>query len=388
MPSTRLVQPSLIVGERVASAAVDACSVVPVGKRRDGGTRFWCLRHKADATAKYGLAAHACRYAKVAPLREDETLVLDISEYGGGVALWGAVPPVYDTTRQPLDRGIHVHARRGPSRVKEIDSTYRAVYLTDRTGKVLPGTFAVSELDAIYYMVSSIFGYKMKHVACPSCEYAHLDKDWFSVHPHRRHLCAGCGRYFKDSEAAIGNPVCQIRDSAMRGIDGRPRRSRKSLRIRQADYLGGLQIWGSNPALVWTGKGHEAEGIHVHAFGREGGKVVLAEDETFGTVVIDGVNLDPAMVRTLMAQSALPHIDMRVRAVGCPRCGRQKFDMAEHAYTPTETHHCSNCGKGFSGGGRLRKTIGNPLVEILDYLATYAPRPPQRHRIGLLPETL
>jgi len=32
--------------------AEDGCEVVAVGKRRDGGTRYWCLRHKADATAK------------------------------------------------------------------------------------------------------------------------------------------------------------------------------------------------------------------------------------------------------------------------------------------------------------------------------------------------
>ena len=37
-------------------------------------------------------------------------------------------------------------------------------------------------------MVSSIFQYQMKHVACSYCDYSHLDRDWFSVHPHRRHL--------------------------------------------------------------------------------------------------------------------------------------------------------------------------------------------------------
>ena len=26
----------------------DGCHVVPVGKRRDGGTRYWCSVHKAD----------------------------------------------------------------------------------------------------------------------------------------------------------------------------------------------------------------------------------------------------------------------------------------------------------------------------------------------------
>src|SRR5258708_1652769 len=39
-----------------------ACHVVSVGKRRDGGTRYWCLLHRADATAKYGRPAKSCRY--------------------------------------------------------------------------------------------------------------------------------------------------------------------------------------------------------------------------------------------------------------------------------------------------------------------------------------
>src|SRR2546428_5894229 len=105
-------QPTLptLEGPSGPSVVSEGCRIVPVGKRRDGGTRYWCLTHKADATAKYGRPARVCRYSNVAPITSAETLVLDISEYGGGVALWGAVPPVYDTTRQPLDRGIHVHA--------------------------------------------------------------------------------------------------------------------------------------------------------------------------------------------------------------------------------------------------------------------------------------
>ena len=93
------------------TGAVDDCQIVPVGKRRDGGTRYWCLRHKADATAKYGRRASTCRVAHVPLVTERETLSLRLQEYPGGVALWGAVAPVYDTTNRRLDCGIHVHAR-------------------------------------------------------------------------------------------------------------------------------------------------------------------------------------------------------------------------------------------------------------------------------------
>jgi hypothetical protein len=53
----------------------EECTVVAVGKRRDGGTRYWCLRHKADATAKYGKPAKACRAAHIAAPRPEEVLL-------------------------------------------------------------------------------------------------------------------------------------------------------------------------------------------------------------------------------------------------------------------------------------------------------------------------
>src|ERR1700722_2976869 len=77
------------------------CDIKPVGKRRDGGTRYWCLAHKADATAKYGRRAKVCRAAHLPPILPEEILELDLDQ-----------SPVYDTTRLPLDFGIHVHARK------------------------------------------------------------------------------------------------------------------------------------------------------------------------------------------------------------------------------------------------------------------------------------
>src|SRR5688572_997889 len=147
-------QPSLFDTTAVPIPEGDGCHIVSVGKRRDGGTRYWCLRHKADATAKYGKQASACRTAHIPPIPEKEILTLDLRAYAGGIALWGAVPPVYDTTIQPLDRGIHVHARvAADSKKKELDQTFRAVRIT---GEQLPeGGLYVDELDAIYYMATT-----------------------------------------------------------------------------------------------------------------------------------------------------------------------------------------------------------------------------------------
>jgi DNA-directed RNA polymerase subunit RPC12/RpoP len=211
----------------------NACDIKPVGKRRDGGTRYWCLAHKADATAKYGRRAKVCRAAHLPPILPEEILELDLDQYRGGVALWGAVPPVYDTTRLPLDFGIHVHARKDANGDKVIDHTYRGVRLI---GRQLPSDgLLISEIDAVYYMVSGVFGFDTRHVRCTYCGYPHLDKDWFSIHPHRRHLCAGCGRNFRDTISGIGNPI-----RATQEILGLPpqktKKAAKTLSIRQRDY--------------------------------------------------------------------------------------------------------------------------------------------------------
>lgn len=360
-----------------------ACHITSVGRRRDGHMRYWCLAHKADATGKHGRKLEICRGADIPPISEKETLALNLDRFAGGVALWGAVPPVYDTTRLPLDRGIHVHAREVPDGPKVHDSTFRAVSVTG--GRLPKGGLEISELDAVYYMVSSVFGFGVKFIECSLCGYPHLDKDWFSIHPHRRHLCAGCGRHFRDTATGIGNPVAELQRAV--GLAARePVQAAKPLKINQSEYPGGIQIWGSNPAIIWSAEREEEAGIHVHAF--EGGSEWPNIDDTFSAVTIDGVTLDPTMVRTLMAQNALPHISGRVFAMQCVDCNRPAFDEDEDAFTPEIGRRCSQCGGSLIGSGRVRKAISNPLIEVLERLANDAPRPPQRHSLGFLPETL
>jgi transposase-like protein len=200
------------------------------------------------------------------------------------------------------------------------------------------------------------------------------------VHPHQRHLCSGCGQNFRDSERAIGNPLARIWEK-FNGLHKTllaPRR----VDIDQVQFPNGIQIWGSNPSIVWTSGRSEEEGIHIHAFGDS------PLDDTFSSVTIDGVPLDPTAVRTLMAQNALPHIAGRVAALQCPKCKESHFDTGEHAFTPHEQHICAKCKIEFRSRGRIRKVIGNPIVEVFRQLAGNAPRPARKHDIGLLSETI
>lgn len=370
-------------GDLMSNMPRSECEIVPVGKRRDGGTRYWCLFHKANATAKYGKPAPVCCAAHVPPISSKDMFSLNIDKYPGGIALWGAVPPVYDTTTLPMDRGIHVHARKIAGGKKCIDRTSLSVRIS---GEHIPGDgILISEIDAIYYMVTSIFGYEMRDVRCTHCGHPHLDRDWFSVHPHRRHLCAGCGKHFPDSVTAIGNPICGVRN-AYGFTTQKPLPATESLCIRQSEYPGGIQIWGSNPAFIWNSELPEREGIHVHAF--DGNSRKPAVDETFQSVTIDGVELDAAMVRILMAQMTLPSLKDRVVTINCSSCAKSQYSLGDFAFTPIMDHTCDQCGCQTKPTGRRRKVIANPLVGILEQLAKGAPRQPQMHDLGLMPETL
>lgn len=224
----------------------------------------------------------------------------------------------------------------------------------------------------------------MRHVQCTHCGHSHLDKDWFSVHPHRTHLCAGCGQLFRDTVAGIGNPILQLQRRF--GVAPRPPvRSRKKLALRQSDYSGGIQIWGSNPAVIWSAPTEEEEGIHVHAYEEDGGRPT--HDDTFCEVVVDGLRLDESMVRMLMAQRALPHLADRVVALNCQSCGNASFDRSMEAFTPAAQRQCRQCGRGVTARGRKRKVISNPAIAMFDRLSRNAVRTPQKQEIGLLPET-
>ncbi len=358
------------------------CEIVPVGKRRDGRIRFWCLSHKANATAKYGVADQSCAAASLQPVSEAEILWLDIDKYPGGVALWGAANPIYDTTAVPMERGIHVHTREKANGEKGIDQTFRAVTLV---GSGMGGDgFTVSESEAIYYMVASVFGFEPSLVTCGYCGRPHLDRDFFSVHPHRRHLCVWCGRYFLNAHAGIGNPIAGVR-AACKVQTSSPRPAGRTLQLSQSDFPGGIQIWGSNPAFVWTAETFEEEGVHVHAFA-DGTRPLI--DETFSEVIIDGEVLEPIAVRILMAQMSLPSLVGRVVPLRCKTCGPVRLHLGSEAFNPTALHTCDSCGRAIASPNRRRKVVSNPLLSTLEGLSRTAVRRPQAYSAHWTLETL
>lgn len=291
--------------------------------------------------------------------------VLDLRKWGSGsVAVWGAVAPIYDTTGLSVTPGVHVHARQERGGEKDVDDTYSSV--TIKNWKKGERPITISAADAIHYMVAAVFGLKIKIIRCPSCKIPHLDEGWFSVNPHQKHLCGRCKGVFFDIERSIGNPLAGV---AIPAADSMLESAQEAaLELQQSNFPGGIQLWGSNPAIFWMNQSREQRGIHVHAFGIDGNTLL---DETVPELSIDGLHLDADMVRTLMAQSSVPHLHQCVRDISCPQCGCQHFDQGNLAYVPHRNHICEQCGNGFEFQDG-KESIGNPLVGVLAQLKRIA----------------
>jgi transposase-like protein len=343
-----------------------ACLIERVGKQRNGHPRYWCVVHQASATGRYGARLSECElaYRDSTPRK---VLELNPADYQGGVALWGAVPAVFDTSGLPPEVGIHVHARRDDDE-KEIDETYDEVILR-YPRDLLESVRCVLTADAaVAYYISRFLNRDVSYLYCNYCGALHLDKGFFAVRPHRRHLCHGCGRYFRVESKGVSNPIALLR--ANQSIDkdaAAPVRPNRPLEIRQVDFPGGLQIWASNPVLLWTANRPEDEGLHLHAFSGPGD---LALDETYSSLTIDGISIDEAQVKHLMAQMALPYLANKVVCLECPKCGGEHFDQGEMAFAPHVEHICESCGHRFITPGRRRLVVSNPFVKTRDRLVS------------------
>jgi transposase-like protein len=345
------------------------CEIEAVGKQRNGKPRYWCRTHQSSATAKYGRRLLRCEGAYKAAT-EHEAIDLDPSAFPGGLALWGAVRPVYDTTSLPTEEGVHVHARWVVDGDKEIDGTFAAVAVRVRRN-LLEAPKAVITLEtAVAAYVSRFLNRPMKSLFCTYCGDPHLDSDWFAVKQHKRHLCHNCGQVFVANEKCVSNPVANLRH--MFG-DTTQRRSfvpaTERLEIRQSDFPGGIQVWASNPALLWTAPTPEKEGIHVHVYSADG--EIRVHDETYSEVIIDGVSLDQVQLSYLMAQRALRYLDGKIVSLKCG-CGLPYFDEGEAAFRPHNDRTCGGCGRAVLSKGRLKNVVSNPFLDTIAQLEAKA----------------
>jgi hypothetical protein len=349
------------------------CVIEAVGKQRNGKPRFWCTTHQASATGKYGRRLDTCEGAYRAA-DEATTVELSPSDYPGGLGLWGSVQAVYDTTGLPPERGVHVHARKDVNGNKEIDGTYPAVALRVARDLIDDARRALITVEtAVASYISHFLNRPILSLFCPYCGEPHLDSEWFAVKMHKRHLCHACGKVFVVGEKCVSNPLERVRH--MLGDHDKHRRvepATDTLDIQQADFPGGLQIWASNPALVWTAPKPEKEGIHVHGYSEDRETRVI--DDTYGRVTIDGIELNPLHLRFFMAQQALSYLDGKIVSLKCD-CGAAYFDAGESAFKPHNQRTCASCGQPVRTRGARKNVVSNPFVDTIATLKGQAGKP-------------
>jgi transposase-like protein len=339
----------------------EPCQIERVGGQRSGGHRYWCQTHGANATGRLGVRLEQCEsaYRDIDPgaIRE-----LDIQSYPGGVAIWGAVAPIFDTTNISEVLGVHVHARHIAEGKKDIDGTFPAIAMKYKKDLFNDGRAIITQETAVSFYLSRFLGLDVVCLFCTYCTEPHLDAGWFAVKPHKKHLCHACGRYFSADHRGVSNPIAKLREEVDPVvIDQSPVPATRACSLLQTDYPEGIQVWASNPAVFWIGVKPEESGIHVHAYDSEGRRVV---DDTFGEVSIDGRDLPREQVAYLMAQSTMPHLNGRIESLTC-ECGTEAFDSGLDAFSPRIARTCLSCGATVKARGKTKKVVSNPLARIL-----------------------
>ena len=327
--------------------------------------------HGASATGKYGARLPECQAAHTHESYPD-ALEVNPSDYPGGIALWGVVDPVYDTTTLNNETGVHFHARKVPgSSVKEIDDSFPAILLQIPRDLIETKDILITAKTAVSLYIARFLNNKIKCLFCDHCGEPHLDMEYYAVKPHKRHLCMACGKYFSDTERSVSNPIVGIPGMDIEQLYSPTlANSDRALDVQQHDFPGGIQLWASNPALYWTADRPEEKGLHVHLY--DGESETPIQDDTFGTVRIDGNLLDDDMVRHLMAQRSLPYLSDKIESLACPHCHSLHFDSGKNGFFPHKLHECEHCQTEFSTPqGHL--VVSNPVSSVFEEL--YANRP-------------
>lgn len=344
------------------------CDIRADVKLRNGYPNWWCHTHFASARGEGGRKLDKCEKADQTAILEEEKIYIDITDYPGGVGIWGSLEAIYDSKREIPEKGVHVHLRREVDKEKEVDRTFKEVYVKIPNQLFEDNQWIkIDDYTACAYTSSVLFKKDIKVISCKHCGREHIDADWFAVHYHKKHFCTYCGRDFIDTERGISNPVIslqkalheQLKDRKLINVD-------RVLDIKQTDYPGGIQIWASNPAIIWTASRPEEAGIHVHLFKEKSG--LPYSDDTYGTVTIDGLTLDTDMVRVYMVQQSFSFLKKLVVSLSCPNCNKDHFDTGDLAFQPHKDHECEHCGFSFKDRTRYKGVVSNPIVARLKRL--------------------
>jgi hypothetical protein len=282
---------------------------------------------------------------------------LDLEDYPGGVAAWGALPAVFDNHSQEYDRGVHIHARCKDSGKKYIDQSFQEIEIRWNNKSII-----LTEANAVCFTMSSIFNIEIQSHSCKHCGIALLDQGLAAVKASYDHYCSFCGQLTTTNVRCVVNPIMAFKEYMGDFLVQRPSiLPSRRIHLSKDNFPGGFQIWGSNPSIIWTAKRNEESAIHVHAYNQDNRRII---DNTYSEVWVDTQLLDINMVRVLQIQKSLPALLPYLTTIQCPNCAMYHFDRELHAVVPHQKHQCESCYHEFV----TSLAISNPAFAILESL--------------------
>jgi transposase-like protein len=280
------------------SAAILNCEIVPAGKFQNGMDRWWCRTHQkhwgvladvADATAVGMLRCAQRTQPMWYVINPYKLSVEDHAEVG----VWCSLPAALSNRGVPPGRHprLHVHVRDLENGPKVADQDFNALTLMFDSNHQLLGA---NKIDRVHlsppaakdFMLALEFGKSVTCFNCNYCDSPHLDLGEFVNSPHRKHLCGNCGRDSTWSQSpSASTPLKPLHDYFDKGYGFHDVDSVINLdQYPNAEFA----IWASTPAIIWTASRPQERGIHVH-LSIDGRRII---DNTFGTVIYQGQNLD------------------------------------------------------------------------------------------------
>lgn len=290
-------------------------------------------------------------------------LHLNPNEYKGGVGIWASFKPVFTNrdrrnVTEPIT-GVHVHARKKIGLVKSIDYTFDKVFLNlENYGMNI---VEITKNAILSYFLAENLGLNIISIECPYCGVPHLDEGKFAVKPHKHHLCMSCGKDFFHDEKAISNPLLKIRLAILeQNPEPELIKVTRPLVISKDEYSGGIELYGTHKALIWTSKVSQESGVHIHCYDKGGLSRIV--DDTYGQVFLEGNIINSNDVQILQAQLISEYLCDKVKTVYCAKCGQVQNDEGIKIYTPHQDFLCTSCGYKFETDYPI---ISNRMYDIL-----------------------
>lgn len=292
--------------------AVLPCQIIPCGKFRMGGDRWYCKTHqihwgtKADFVAAKESEEISCSNHLTKMNYVVNPFEVEFKDYEE-IGIWCSLPPALSSEGiEPRPPKIHVHKRFSGDQKKVVDRDFDAIVCSYNPDL---GLFKNTEIAKIQVTPTAAFefvrsieeGKEMSCVSCKKCGYPHLDLGDFSETPHRKHFCGNCGNdSIWSSEHIVSTPLKPLHDQFSNSntyID--PERNLNLDEYRNHKF----ELWASTPAVVWTANRPQEKGIHVHVYRNDlGGQRII--DDTYSSVVFNNKELDRKDLWENMVQSS------------------------------------------------------------------------------------